>query len=59
MNPQLSAACKELATAYNHLNWADPKHPEEIDLACAEIEAANRRIALIVMDGKEATPCQP
>jgi hypothetical protein len=51
MNPQLSAACVELATAYNHFNEATST--EAIALACHEIETAKARISLIVKCEKE------
>jgi hypothetical protein len=51
MNPQFQAACTELATAWNHFNWATTT--EEIVLACHEIETAKARIGLIVRDEKE------
>jgi exosortase/archaeosortase len=54
MNPQLLAACQELATAWNHFNWATTT--EEIVLACHEIETAKARIGLIVKC-EEDKPC--
>jgi hypothetical protein len=51
MTTQFQAACQELATAWNHFQWATTT--EEIALACHEIETAKARIGLIVRDEKE------
>jgi exosortase/archaeosortase len=54
MTTQFQAACVELATAWNHFNWATTT--EEIVLACHEIETAKARIGLIVKC-EEDKPC--